>query len=277
MQLEIGCMHFLHAYGVVLLRFLLTRIYFSVRIRLSEIQRWGSKPEVKYYYISLEKEQIDIFLIPTREIGVKTPSNDDIFAIIFKNIGIDSVKMIDRLSLLLYNKIKYFSKTNCPDYTVICIADRIIGLDMEKKAIQYPISSYDMFFSVDEIKTIIASSDSKVRFTIFWTLKESLIKVFNLKLFNANKIMLSSFQSVLVLIYNIDEYLLTIIYEPNIRTRKEEEEMKKSLLNIDENIINELNLSDFELIDDNSLSEADEKAILGASCTTCACTCSCCG
>ena len=220
-----------------MLRFLLTRIYFSVTIRSSKIQRWGSKSEVKYYYIALEKEQIDIFLIPTREIGVKILSNDDIFAIIFKNIG----------------------------------------LDMEKKAIQYPISSYDMFFSVDEIKTIIASSDSKVRFTIFWTLKESLIKVFNLKLFNANKIMLSSFQSVLVLIYNIGEYLLTIIYDPNIRARKEEEEMKKSLLNIDENIINELNLSDFELIDDNSLSEADEKAILGASCTTCACTCSCCG
>lgn len=260
-----------------MLRFLLTRIYFSVTIRSSKIQRWGSKSEVKYYYIALEKEQIDIFLIPTREIGVKILSNDDIFSIIFKNIGIDNVKMIDRLSFLLYNKIKYFSKTNCPDYTAICIADRIIGLDMEKKAIQYPISSYDMFFSVDEIKTIIASSDSKVRFTIFWTLKESLIKVFNLKLFNANKIMLSSFQSVLVLIYNIGEYLLTIIYDPNIRARKEEEEMKKSLLNIDENIINELNLSDFELIDDNSLSEADEKAILGASCTTCACTCSCCG
>ncbi|MDW8741605.1 4'-phosphopantetheinyl transferase superfamily protein [Streptococcus suis] len=244
---------------------------------LSKIKRWSNKSEVKYYHIFLEKEPIDIFLIPTREIGVKMPSNSDIFKIIFKNIGIDSVKMIDRISLLLHNKTKYFSKSKCSDYIVICIADRIIGLDIEKKAIQYPISSYDMFFSVDEIKTIIASSDSKVRFTIFWTLKESLIKVFNLKLFNANKIMLSSFQSVLVLIYNIDEYLLTIIYAPATRTRKEEKQMKKSLLSIDENIINELNLSDFELIDDNSLSEADEKAILGASCTTCACTCSCCG
>lgn len=51
----------------------------------------------------------------------------------------------------------------------------------------------------------------------------------------------------------------------------------KSLLNIDDRMIESLNLSDFEVIDSIELSEADEKAILGASCTTCTCCCSCCG
>lgn len=232
---------------------------------------------MEYYQVSLSREGIDIFFIPTETLEVNSVSNDDIFSKIFKDIGIDSIKRVDRLSFLLDNKIKYFSKSKCSDYIVICIGDRIVGLDIEKNSIAYPISSYDVFFCGEEMKTIMASVDSRVRFTIFWTLKESLIKVFNLKLFNANRILLSSFQCESVLIYSIGEYLLTVVYDPNIKTGKEVEHMKKSLLNIDESVVNGLNLSDFELIDENSLSEADEKAILGASCTTCACTCSCCG
>ncbi len=40
--------------------------------------------------------------------------------------------------------------------------------------------------------------------------------------------------------------------------------------------LNEVNMSDFTVISSEDLSEADEKAIMGASCTTCTCCCSCC-
>lgn len=40
--------------------------------------------------------------------------------------------------------------------------------------------------------------------------------------------------------------------------------------------IENLNADDFEVVNNAELSEADEKAIMGASCTTCVCTCSCC-
>ena len=49
-------------------------------------------------------------------------------------------------------------------------------------------------------------------------------------------------------------------------------------MNFDFNLddIKNIDLKDFEVISSNDLSEADEKAIMGASCTTCTCCCSCC-
>ena len=44
--------------------------------------------------------------------------------------------------------------------------------------------------------------------------------------------------------------------------------------NLDE--LENLDMADFTVISSNDLSEADEKAIMGASCTTCTCCCSCC-
>ncbi len=46
--------------------------------------------------------------------------------------------------------------------------------------------------------------------------------------------------------------------------------------NFDLEAIDNLDIADFEVISNNDLSEADEKAIMGASCTTCTCCCSCC-
>ena len=46
--------------------------------------------------------------------------------------------------------------------------------------------------------------------------------------------------------------------------------------NFDLEELENVNMADFTVISSNDLSEADGKAIMGASCTTCVCTCSCC-
>ena len=51
---------------------------------------------------------------------------------------------------------------------------------------------------------------------------------------------------------------------------------KKMNFDISLEELNEVNMSDFTVISSEDLSEADEKAIMGASCTTCTCCCSCC-
>ncbi|EAC2412727.1 thiocillin/thiostrepton family thiazolyl peptide [Listeria monocytogenes] len=40
--------------------------------------------------------------------------------------------------------------------------------------------------------------------------------------------------------------------------------------------LDNLNLDDIEFVSADKLSESDETAIMGASCTGCVCTCSCC-
>lgn len=56
------------------------------------------------------------------------------------------------------------------------------------------------------------------------------------------------------------------------------EEKGDGKMNFDFNLeeLENVNMEDFTVISSEELSEADEKAIMGASCTTCTCCCSCC-
>ena len=47
-------------------------------------------------------------------------------------------------------------------------------------------------------------------------------------------------------------------------------------LNLLDSAINDLDVAEFEVVSNDVLSEANEKTIIGASCTTCACSCSSC-
>lgn len=52
--------------------------------------------------------------------------------------------------------------------------------------------------------------------------------------------------------------------------------MKDFALNLQDSAIENLDVAEFEVLGNEDLSETDEKAIIGASCTTCVCYCSSC-
>ncbi len=51
-------------------------------------------------------------------------------------------------------------------------------------------------------------------------------------------------------------------------------------MNLDMNelnsVLNDLDIAEFEVVSNEVLSEANEKTVIGASCTTCVCSCSSC-
>lgn len=52
--------------------------------------------------------------------------------------------------------------------------------------------------------------------------------------------------------------------------------MEKFNLNLQDSAIQDLDVAEFEVMGNEDLSEADDKAVIGASCTTCVCYCSSC-
>ncbi|WP_172604985.1 4'-phosphopantetheinyl transferase family protein [Streptococcus pseudoporcinus] len=92
---------------------------------------------------------------------------------------------------ILVGKQKYFFSTSYSDkYVILALSHMHLGVDIEKIQRNNVISDYGMIFSKDELERIRVSSNPDILFTIFWTIKESLIKLKNddSKLFNSYKI-----------------------------------------------------------------------------------------
>ncbi|WP_180373111.1 AMP-binding protein [Streptococcus pseudoporcinus] len=89
---------------------------------------------------------------------------------------------------ILVGKQKYFFSTSYSDkYVILALSHMHLGVDIEKIQRNNVISDYGMIFSKDELERIRVSSNPDILFTIFWTIKESLIKLKNddSKLFNS--------------------------------------------------------------------------------------------